>query len=112
IIVGSSNGNKNPTTVDASTGNGVSTGLYFKGVEIIWDPVLDTIDTLKSTTTRAKTCYFINTKYLKLRPIKGHWMVSRKPPRVYDRYVNYWALTSKAALTTGKRNAHAILRIA
>jgi hypothetical protein len=49
---------------------------------------------------------------LKLRPIKGHWMVNRKPPRVYDRYVHYFALTAKAALTTGKRNAHAVLTIA
>jgi hypothetical protein len=38
-------------------------------------------------------------------------MVSRKPPRVYDRYVHYWALTSKAALTTNKRNAHAVLSL-
>jgi hypothetical protein len=31
---------------------------------------------------------------------------------VYDRYVHYWALTAKAALTTGKRNAHAVLALA
>jgi hypothetical protein len=38
-------------------------------------------------------------------------MVSRRPPRVYDRYVHYFALTSKAALTTSKRNAHAVLTL-
>jgi hypothetical protein len=55
--------------------------------------------------------YMLNMKHLKLRPIKGHWMVSRQPPRVYDRYVHYWALTAKASLTTNKRNAHAVLAL-
>lgn len=95
------------TGVDASVD-----GVYFKGVELVWDPVFDDLDAADSPATEwAKRCYFINTKHIKLRPIKGHWMVSRKPPRVYDRYVHYWALTSRAALTTNKRNAHAVLSI-
>lgn len=95
------------TAVDASTD-----GVYFKGVELVWDPVFDDLDAADAPAIEwSKRCYFLNTKHLKLRPIKGHWMVSRKPPRVYDRYVHYWALTSKAALTTNKRNAHAVLSI-
>ena len=95
------------TAVDASVD-----GIFFKGVEVVWDPVFDTLDDLDAPSVDwSKRCYFINTRYLKLRPIKGHWMVSRKPPRVYDRYVHYWALTSKAALTTSKRNAHAVLSL-
>lgn len=110
VIVGGSSGNKAATTLDGSIGSGISTGLYFKGVEIIWDPVFDTLDALDSPTIPWTTrCYFINTRFLKLRPIKNQWMLPRKPPRVYDRYVHYWALTAKAALTTGKRNAHAVL---
>lgn len=99
---------KGGVSVDAGT-----TGVYFKGVELTWDPVFDVMDTLDSPATPwAKRCYFINTKSIKLRPINGHWMVSRKPPRVYDRYVHYWALTSKAALTTNKRNSNAVLSVA
>ena len=95
------------TGLDASV-----SGVYFKGVELVWDPVFDDLDTADAPAVEwSKRCYFINSKFLKLRPIKGHWMVSRKPPRVFDRYVHYWALTSKAALTTGKRNAHAVLSI-
>lgn len=95
------------TELDAS-----ADGIFFKGVPLVWDPVFDTLDTLDSPATAwKKRCYFINSKFLKLRPIKGHWMVSRTPPRVYDRYVHYWAMTSKASLTTGKRNAHAVLAI-
>jgi hypothetical protein len=104
---------KGGTTLDGSVGTGIQTGLYFKGVELIWDPVFDLLDTLDSPTISwASRCYFLNTRFLKLRPIAGHWMVSRRPPRVFDRYVHYWALTSKAALTTGKRNAHAVLALA
>lgn len=111
--VGGSTGNRNASTLDAGVGNGVNTGLYFKGVEIIWDPVFDILDAADSPAKPwAKRCYFLNTRHLCLRPIKGHWMVSRRPPRVYDRYVHYWATTAKAALTTAKRNAHAVLALA
>lgn len=113
VNVGGAEGNKKGTQLDASVGNGISTGLYFKGVEILWDPVFDVLDTEDSPTqTWADRCYFLNTRFIKLRPIKGHWMVSRRPPRVYDRYVHYFALTAKCALTTGKRNAHAVLALA
>jgi len=113
VNVGGAEGNKKGTTLDASVGNGINTGLYFKGIEIMWDPVFDVLDTEDTpTVTWDSRCYFLNTKFLKLRPIKGHWMVPRRPPRVYDRYVHYWALTSKASLTTGKRNAHAVLALA
>lgn len=106
-ITGAKGLEKGGVSVDAGT-----TGVYFKGVELIWDPVFDVLDSLDSPTVEwAKRCYFLNTKFIKLRPIKGHWMVSRKPPRVYDRYVQYWALTAKASMTTSKRNAQAVLSI-
>ena len=112
INIGDRSGNRSGITIDAGTGNGVRTGLFFKGVEIIWDPVFDVLDTEDSPAQEwTSRCYFLNTKFLKLRPIKGHWMVSRRPPRVYDRYVQYWAVTSKCSLTTGKRRAHSVLTV-
>lgn len=113
VVVGDSGGNRKGITLDASVGNGTQTGLYWKGVEIMWDPVMSVLDTLDAPAIPwEKRCYFINKRYLTLRPLKGHWLVSRRPPRVYDRYVHYWALTAKAALTTGKRNAHAVISVA
>ncbi len=113
VIIGGSTGNKQATTLDGGVGSKISTGLYFKGVELIWDPTFSDLDTLDTPTVPWESrCYFLNTKYIQLRPITGHWMVSRRPPRVYDRYVHYWGLTSKAAFTTGKRNAHAVLALA
>ena len=110
INVGGAGGNTQASTVDAGTGNGVNTGLFFKGVELIWDPVTDVLDTADSPAQEwASRAYFINTSKINLRPINGHWMVPRKPPRVYDRYTQYWATTAKAALTTGKRSSHAVL---
>ncbi len=103
---------KNADTMDAGIGSGVSTGLYFKGVPIVWDPVFDVLDTEDAPADQWESrCYFLNTRHIKLRPIKGHWMVPRKPPRVYDRYVQYWATTAKCAMTTGKRNAHALITV-
>lgn len=112
ITLGGSGGNRQATTIDAGIGSGVETGLFFKGVQLIWDPVFDILDAEDSPVIPwAKRCYFINTRYLRLRPIKGHWMIPRKPPRVYDRYVQYWATTAKCAMTVGKRNAHSVLSI-
>lgn len=112
VFLGGPTGNKKATTLDGGVGDGISTGLYFKGVELVWDPNFDILDTEDNPTIDwSNRCYFLNTKFLKLRPIKGHWMIPRRPPRVYDRYVQYWALTSKAAMTTSKRNAHAVLWI-
>lgn len=90
--------------------DGSTNGLYFHGVELVWDPVFNLLETLDVAGWN-KRAYFLNTKFIKLRPIKGHWLISRKPPRVYDRYIHYWALTAKAALSTNKRNAMAVLKI-
>ncbi len=110
VILGGPGGNKAAATLDAGIGTGVKTGLFFKGVELIWDPVFDVLEAADSPAQQWDSrCYFINTSKLSLRPINGHWMVPRKPPRVYDRYTQYWATTAKAALTTGKRSSHAVL---
>lgn len=98
---------KGGNTVDPST-----TGVFFHGKEIIWDPVFDVLDTLDAPAIPwADRLYMLNSRHIKLKPIKGHWMVARKPPRVYDRYVHYWAITAKASLTTNKRNALAVLAL-
>lgn len=89
-------------------------GIYFKGVEMMWCPEFDDNFgvAVNPTPSWAKRCYFINTKHLTLRPMEGQDMVSRKPPRVYDKYVYYWALTWRGTLTTNRANAHAVLSIA
>ncbi|MFC4727143.1 phage major capsid protein [Coralloluteibacterium thermophilus] len=97
------------TAVDAST-----TGLFFKGVELIWDPTFDKLDELYGpfTVPWAKRAYFVNTKTVMLRPLKGHWMRERKPQRPIDQYAHFWAVTGKYSFTTNQRNANAVLSIA
>ncbi len=101
------NGAKGGFDVDAS-----ASGIYFKGIPLIWDPTLEVIDAKLSTTTRTKTAYFLNSKTIVFRPMVGHWMVNRKPERLPDRYVTYFAQTGKYATTVSKRNANAVLTIA
>jgi len=93
-------------SLDAGT-----TGLFFKGVELKWDPTLDAVGTADSDATLTKTCYFLHSDKIVLRPLRGHWMVNRKPERLPDRYVHYFAKTSKYGLTTDQRNALAVLSI-
>lgn len=86
--------------------------VNFHGVPLKWDPDFEALDTLLSTSTQTKTAYFLNSKAVKLRPVKGNWMVNRKPERLPDRYVHYFGQTNKYGLTTNKRNALAVLSIA
>ena len=105
-VTGSGN-EKGGVTLDPGTN-----ALYFHGVEVQWDPVLDRLDALLSTTTRSKTCYFVNADNLSLKPVKGQWMVAGKPEKLPDRYVWYYGRKAKYGLTTNKRNALGILQIA
>lgn len=85
----------------------------FMGVEVQWDPTFDKIDDLFAPATPwTKRCYMLNTDVgPKLRPVTGFWMLNRKPPRLPDRYVHYWAQTSSYRLTMGQRNAQAVLTL-
>lgn len=88
--------------------------VFFKGIPIVWNPVLDILDAKFGAPPIRfdRRCYFINTKHICLRPVTGHWMVNRRPERVYDRYVHYFGTTSKYRLTMVKRNSHSVLSIA
>lgn len=96
-------------TVDPST-----KALYFKGVQVLWDPTFDALDELLGPITYPwkKRGYFLNSKAIKLRPVKGRWMIRRTPPRVYDRYTYYFGLTADYGLTVKKRNSLAVFSIA
>lgn len=90
-----------------------SSDLFFHGIQIQRDPTALDIDTADApSVTWQKRCYFLNSKTMKLRPAKGHDMITRTPPRVYDRYSYYWGLTWKGALTCNKPNGNAVLAIA
>lgn len=98
---------KGGVSLDPSVGD-----LYFQGVQLVWDPTFEALDTLLATTTQTKTAYFLNSRAIKFRPVKGEWMRNRKPDSLPDRYVTYFGQTSKYGLTSNKRNALAVLSIA
>lgn len=97
-------------TVDAGVGTGVSTGMYFKGVEIIWDPQFEELQTLETATVNwNKRCYFLNTKYLKYRDDD---MDIVTPVRPHNTLAMYAMVNLRMALSTSRRNAQAVLAIA
>lgn len=109
VVIRAGSGSPGAPALDGGTGD-----LFFHGVQVEWDPTLDMLEAQYGPTTIPwdKRCYFLNSKHLKLRPLRGHWMVNRKPPRMYDRYIHYFGMTSKYRMTTNKRNAMAVLSIA
>lgn len=103
------NGNqRGGVSLDASTST-----IYFKGLELVWDPMFELLDAQLGAITHpwTKRCYFLNEQNIKLRPFKGSWMVNRKPERLPDRYVHYAAKTTSFGMTTNKRNSMAVLSI-
>lgn len=87
--------------------------LTFQGQEVQWSPEFADLDARYAPATPwEKRCYFLNTRSIRLRPLQGHDMVSRKPPRAYDRYEYYWAITWRGALTMNQGNANAVLALA
>lgn len=87
--------------------------LTFHGSPLVWNPEFDDLDTLYAPGTPwSKRCYFYNSRHIKLRPIEGQDMLTRKPPRAYDKYEYYWGLTFRGAMTMNRSNAQAVMAIA
>lgn len=86
--------------------------MTFQGVEMQWSPEFQELDSrFAPATPWEKRAYFLNTQTIRLRPIDGHDMITRKPPRAYDRYEYYWGLTWKGAMTLNRSNANAVLAL-
>lgn len=86
--------------------------LTFQGTDLQWSPEFSELDARYAPATLwEKRCYFLNTSNITLRPLQGHDMISRKPPRAYDRYEYYWGLTWRGALTMNKASGNAVLAL-
>lgn len=102
--------------VPASGGTAVDpavTGLAYNGVKIEWCPEWDDNfgGAVSPSIGWAKRCYMLNLRSLKLRPLQGQDMVSRKPPRPYDKYVVYAALTWKGAMTLNASRSQGVISV-
>ena len=97
-------------SIDAGVGSGVNTGLFFKGIEIIWDPQFETLDALESPTIPwEKRCYFINTKFIELH---DDTMDIVSPDRPHNILALYQMINLRLALVMKRANAHSVLSIA
>lgn len=96
--------------VDVGVGTGVSTGLYFKGAEILWDPTFSELDALDTPTVPwEKRCYMLNTRHLTYR---NDGMDIVQPTRPHDILALYLMVKLRVVLSTNRRNAHAVFAIA
>ncbi len=84
----------------------------YMGVPMIWNPVFDDLEAdLSPAQEWTSRCYFLNTRFLKLRPMRGQDMITRNPPRAYDRYTHYWAVTWRGGMTTNNPGSMAVLTV-
>lgn len=95
--------------IDAAVGTGADTGLFFKGVPIVWDPNFETLDALDTPLIEwEKRCYFLNTKFIELRDDD---MDIVTPVRPHDVLAMYHMINLRLALVLKRSNAHAVLAI-
>ena len=98
-----------PKQIDVARGTGARTGLFFKGVEIVWSPVFSVLDALESpasTDLWEKRCYFLNTKHLKYED-DGMEVYNPTPP--HNVRATYASLDLRCVLKTNRRNAQAVI---
>ena len=86
--------------------------LSFQGVEMQWSPEFAELDARGAPAVPwERRAYMLNTRTICLRPLQGHDMITRKPPRAYDRYEYYWAITWRGAMTMNRANANAVMSV-
>lgn len=71
--------------------------LAFKGVEFVYDPLLDDL-------SLAKHCFFIDLKGVRWMPMDGEQEKSHTPARPPEKFVYYRALTTTGALVFTRLN--------
>lgn len=99
-----------PMKVDVSVDDN---GVRFKGKPLVIDPTFEDLDAKYSPSVPwADRCYMLNSRHIKLEPITGQDMITRKPPRSHDQYRFYWGKTWRGFITTDMRNAHAVVALA
>ncbi len=87
--------------------------LLFHGIDVEWSPEFDDLDDLYAPGIPwKKRAYMLNTKHIRLRPLEGHDMITRKPPRAYDKYEYYWGLTWRGAATMNRAGAQCVFSLA
>lgn len=95
--------------IDGAIGEGVRTGLLFKGREILWDPTFDDLDTADTPATKwATRCYFINSKTIKWRD-NGYDVIT--PVRPHDTLCLYEMINMRCAVSINRPNANAVLAL-
>lgn len=101
-----------PKRIDGAIGEGVKTGLYFKGVEIEWDPTFAALDALEAPAAGVlwlKRMYFINSNHL-LYEDDGMTVYSPASPK--EIRATYVSVDLRARLKATRRNAHGLIIVA
>ena len=87
-------------TIDASMAD-----ISFKGVEVIYEPLLDDLG-------KSKYGYLLDMAAIKLWAMEGEWMKDHAPARPHDQYVMYRARTCTGGLCASQLNTSGVYSIA
>lgn len=101
-----------PKQIDGGVGTGMSTGLFYKGVEIIWDPTFSALDTLETPAASAlweKRMYFMNTSQIMY---EDDGMEVYSPASPHNIRATYVSIDLRCRLKAHRRNAHGLIIVA
>lgn len=101
-----------PKTIDGGVGTGTRTGLFYKGVEIFWDPTFAELDALEAPAASAlweKRMYFVNTKHMIYEDDEITVYSPASPNNIRATYVS---VDVRCRLKATRRNAHGLIIVA
>lgn len=101
-----------PKQIDGGVGTGSSTGLYYKGVEIVWDPTFSALDTLEAPAAASlweKRMYFMNTNHVQY---EDDGMEVYSPASPHTIRATYVSIDLRCRLKANRRNAHGLIIVA
>lgn len=101
-----------PKTIDGGVGTGTGTGLFYKGVEIVWDPsfsVLDALEAPLAANLWEKRMYFMNCDQL---VYEDDGMEVYSPASPHNIRATYVSVDLRCRLKAHRRNAHGLIIVA
>ena len=87
------------------------TATQIKMADVVYGSMLFQYDPEMDKKGMAKRCYMLDSRHMKLMPMKGSWGQVHQATRPYDQFVMFKSVTGRGALCADQLNCHGVYGI-